>query len=212
MLSSTYEKHKHLIGTQINKWTVLDIVEHRGKDKGYIYAKCQCVCGTIRDVRLSKLLNNECEDCGCGHQNRLREAMKKKYEHLIGTQINGCTILEIIPPSGKRTSAYALCKCQCGTIKEVKISYITNGRSKDCGCVRKETLKEVRTKNLVGQRFGKLVVVEMLEERNKNGLYKDYEDFVLRTKDLIAYSLLENIIYSGALDSFGISKKAMIYF
>ena len=50
----------------------------------------------------------------------------------------------------------------------------------------------------------------LIEERNKNGLYKDYEDFVLRTKDLIAYSLLENIIYSGALDSFGISKKAMI--
>lgn len=50
----------------------------------------------------------------------------------------------------------------------------------------------------------------LIEERNKNGLYKDYEDFVLRTKDIIAYSLLENIIYSGALDSFGISKKAMI--
>ena len=169
MLNSTYEKHKHLIGTQINKWTVLDIVEHRGKDKGYIYAKCQCVCGTIRDVRLSKLLNNECEDCGCGHQNRLREVMKKKYEHLIGTQINGWTILEIIPPSGKRTSAYALCKCQCGTIKEVKISYITNGRSKDCGCGRKKMLSKTLTKNLVGQRFGKLIVLEMLDERSSNG-------------------------------------------
>ena len=50
----------------------------------------------------------------------------------------------------------------------------------------------------------------LIDERNKNGLFKNYEDFVLRTKDIIAYSLLENIIYSGALDIFGISKKAMI--
>ena len=169
MLKSTYEKHKHLIGTRINKWTVLDIVEHRGKDKGYIYAKCQCVCGTIRDVRLSKLLGNYCLDCGCGHKDRLKESIKKKYEYLVNTQVNGWTILEIIPPSGKHTSAYALCKCQCGTVKEVKISYIISGRSKDCGCGRKKMLKETRTKSLVGQRFGKLVVVEMLEERNKNG-------------------------------------------
>lgn len=169
MLDSTYEKHKHLIGTQINKWTILDIVEHRGKDKGYIYAKCQCVCGTVRDVRLSKLANNVCQDCGCGHQDRLKELMKNKYEYLINTTINGWTILEIIPPSDKRTAAYARCRCQCGKIKEVKISYILSGKSKDCGCGRKKKLQDTRTKNLVGQRFGKLVVLEMLEERNKHG-------------------------------------------
>lgn len=169
MLSSTYEKHKRLIGTHINKWTVLDIVEHRGKDKGYIYAKCECDCGTIKDVRLSKLLNNKCQDCGCGHQNRLKEAVKKKYEHLINTKINGWTILEIIPPCGKRTATYALCQCQCGTIKETKISYMINGKSKDCGCGRKNTLSKMFTKNLVEQRFGKLVAIEMLDKRNANG-------------------------------------------
>ena len=169
MLNITYEKHKHLIGTQINKWTVLDIVEHRNKDKGYVYATCQCICGTVRDVRLSKLLNGTCQDCGCGHQDRLKELIKQKYAYLTNTTINGWTILEIIPPIGKRTTAYAMCKCRCGTIKEVKISYILNGQSKDCGCGRKNTLREMRTNNLVGQRFGKLVVLEMLEERNKHG-------------------------------------------
>lgn len=44
-----------------------------------------------------------------------------------------------------------------------------NGRSKDCGCGRKNTLREIFTNDLVGQRFGKLVVVEMLKKRNKNG-------------------------------------------
>lgn len=169
MLDSTYEKHKHLIGKQINKWAILDIVEHRGKDKGYIYAKCQCVCGTIRDVRLSKLLNNECQDCGCGHKERQKVRTKKKYEYLINMTINGWTILDIIPPDDKHHKTFALCQCQCGTIKEVKLSDILNERSKDCGCGRKETMSKILTKSLVGQRFGKLVVVEMLEERNKHG-------------------------------------------
>ena len=50
----------------------------------------------------------------------------------------------------------------------------------------------------------------LIDERDKNGKFKNYEDFVLRTKDIVAYSLIENIIYSGALDIFGLSKKAMI--
>ena len=49
----------------------------------------------------------------------------------------------------------------------------------------------------------------LIEEREK-GIFKNYEDFVLRTKSIIPYSLLENIIYSGALDLFGLSKKSMI--
>lgn len=93
----------------------------------------------------------------------------EKHKHLIGTKINKWTILDIIPPNEEHSYTKAKCQCECGTIKETKLSYITNGRSKDCGCGRKETLKEMRTKNLVGQRFGKLVVVEMLEGRNKNG-------------------------------------------
>ncbi len=50
---------------------------------------------------------------------------------------------------------------------------------------------------------------EILEERKKEK-FKSFEDFVLRTKDIIALSLLENIIYSGALDEFGLTKQAMI--
>ena len=169
MLDSTYEKYKHLIGAQINKWIIFDIVERRHKDIGYVYAKCKCTCGTVRDVRLSKLLDNTCKDCGCGHIERRQEKVSKQYEHLINTTINGWTILDIIPPDEKHHDTFVMCKCRCGTIKEVRLFYITSGRSKDCGCGRKKTMSERTMKNLVGQRFGKLVVVAMLEERNKHG-------------------------------------------
>ena len=57
--------------------------------------------------------------------------------------------------------------------------------------------------------LGEIKTKQCIEERTKVQS-KDYEDFVERTKDFLAISLLENIIYSGALDDFGLTKKAMI--
>lgn len=57
--------------------------------------------------------------------------------------------------------------------------------------------------------LGEIKTKQCIEERTKVQ-FKDYEAFVERTKDFLAISLLENIIYSGALDDFGLTKKAMI--
>ncbi|MBQ8292205.1 MAG: DNA polymerase III subunit alpha [Bacilli bacterium] len=57
--------------------------------------------------------------------------------------------------------------------------------------------------------LGVMKTKELLLERQK-GLFKDFEDFVVRSKNIISSALLENIIYSGALDEFGLTKKAMI--
>ena len=96
----------------------------------------------------------------------------EKYSYLIGQKINKWTVLDIVRlKSGKENKerTYAICQCECGTVKPVLVKNLIKNLSKDCGCGRKNKLKEVRTKSLVGQRFGKLTVVEMLEERNANG-------------------------------------------
>lgn len=90
--------------------------------------------------------------------------LEEKYSYLIGQKINSWTILRI-QRQGKQ--AYAICRCDCGTEKSVRILNILYGYSRDCGCGRKNMLRETRTKNLVGQKFGKLTVVELLEESNK---------------------------------------------
>lgn len=169
---STYEKHKQLIGTEINTWKILDIVTTKNKHHAYVLA--QCHCGTVKEERLTYIKTGHVKDCGCGHRARLNAIRRKKYEHLIGTQINGWTVLDVVPPNEQHDRTYMLCQCQCGTIKEVQLQYLKNGRSKNCGCGRKETLCKIFTKNLVGQKFGKLTVVEMLEERNEHGkiIYK----------------------------------------
>lgn len=91
-----------------------------------------------------------------------------KYSYLIGQKIHKWTVLDIqMINKGGRNRPHAICECECGTIKPVWVINLINNSSKDCGCGRKRMLRETRTKNLVGQRFGKLTVVELLEESDK---------------------------------------------
>ena len=160
-----YDKYKHLIGNKINEWTILDVICDPNKSNTYL--SVQCSCGTITELTVTDVTKNIKKDCGCMRRKRLDEKVIEQYKHLVNTTINSWTVLKIVPPNEKCRKTSALCKCQCGTIKAVRIQYLLDGRSKDCGCGRKAMLRETRTKNLVGQRFGKLVVVELLEDSNK---------------------------------------------
>lgn len=57
--------------------------------------------------------------------------------------------------------------------------------------------------------LGEVKAKEIIDERLK-GKFTSFKDFIIRTKDIIPFSLVNNIIYSGALDEFGLTKKAMI--
>ena len=62
---------------------------------------------------------------------------------------------------------------------------------------------------LVINGLGNVKVNQIIETR-KEKEFTNFEDFVIRTKPFLPDNLLENIIYSGALDIFNITKKAMI--
>jgi hypothetical protein len=57
-----------------------------------------------------------------------------------------------------------LCRCKCGELAKVKSSLLTQGLTKSCGCLRNIGFRRNPTK-LIGERFGKLTVVESTEER-----------------------------------------------
>ena len=57
--------------------------------------------------------------------------------------------------------------------------------------------------------LGPIYVNEILTERLKQD-FSSFEDFINRVSDKLTPQLIENIIYSSALDSFEITKKAMI--
>ena len=57
---------------------------------------------------------------------------------------------------------------------------------------------------------GDVAVNNIISERENNGLYKGYDDFIARTKDFLSRSVCESLIYSGALDEFKIPRQEMI--
>lgn len=60
-----------------------------------------------------------------------------------------------------------LCDCDCGTKNfPVKREYLVRGKTKSCGCLKSEYLQSV-LKDLTGQKFGKLTVVDRYEKKGK---------------------------------------------
>ncbi len=57
--------------------------------------------------------------------------------------------------------------------------------------------------------LGEVVVNDLLNERI-NGEFNNYDDFIARTSKIINKKQFINLVHSGALDSFGHSRKAMI--
>ena len=57
------------------------------------------------------------------------------------------------------------CLCDCGNTTFASVDSLTRGRKRSCGCLRKEYTDEKITKNLTGQRFGRLIALRPMEER-----------------------------------------------
>ncbi len=59
--------------------------------------------------------------------------------------------------------------------------------------------------------IGRNVLLRIIEERNKNGKYKNLEDFLSRTADFEVYEkVIENLIKSGAFDCFGKKRSQLL--
>lgn len=69
--------------------------------------------------------------------------------------------LTVISPAAARNDKYTRwkCKCSCGKEVEVRTDYLTSKHTTSCGHIKKQFIQQ---KDLIGQRFGKLVVIENL--------------------------------------------------
>ena len=84
-------------------------------------------------------------------------------EEMIGSEFGRWTVLDVIP-NYKNGKTYCKCKCSCDkqTIKFVYKNSLLKGESQSCGCLSKELISERCRSNVVGDRFGNLVVKKML--------------------------------------------------
>lgn len=123
-------KEDNLIGKTFNQWTVLERINQRTY-------KCRCSCGKEKELSIYKVMAGYTKSCG--H----RELSIKP-----GDKFGDWEALEYL---GNRKWK---CQCSCGTISEVGTYQLTSGRSKSCGHATG------KLKDLVGQVFGELTVIE----------------------------------------------------
>ena len=149
-----------IVGKTFNRLTVVGIEKNKRGRNAYL---CLCSCGkTIYVENKKELIEGRIKSCGC-----LKGDALHKYSYLIGKKINKWTVLELKRNPKKYKEVFATCICECGVIADISIYNLINNRTRDCGCGRKTMLSETRSKNLVGKKFGKLLVVEQLQESNR---------------------------------------------
>ena len=143
------------IGNKYGKLTVLEKVPRpEGRPVG-AYWLCQCECGNQKIIRGADLRAGGVNSCGClyGKHSIINET-GKRYGKLI-----------VISQTANREfgSVKWLCKCDCGNYCEVAGDALRQGQTQSCGCLVKERSREANLKNIAGQKFGKLTVLEIDE-------------------------------------------------
>jgi hypothetical protein len=139
------------IGMVFGKLTVIEKVPTpEGKRGGYWL--CQCSCNNSNNQKIvswGHLCAGSVRSCGC-----------LKYEDLTGQKFGKLTAIKRVPAPEGEDRVFWLCRCDCNgenCEKVVKAINLKMGYTRSCGCI---FLGGTRFIDLVGQRFGKLVVIE----------------------------------------------------
>ena len=80
-----------------------------------------------------------------------------------GQKYNRLTVVEQTQERDNCGRVIWLCRCDCGNLTKVDSSSLRNGNTKSCGCLKKENFGDSLCIDLTGQRFGKLLVLERVE-------------------------------------------------
>ena len=90
-----------------------------------------------------------------------------KAKDLRGQKFGRLTVLCRVPNMGKDVAWK--CKCECGTIKNIRGGSLTRGNTLSCGCYNKEKISN----DLTGKRFGMLTAIKPTGK--KRGRYIEWE-------------------------------------
>lgn len=95
--------------------------------------------------------------------------MHGKRFDLTGQRFGRLTVIER-GENTRHNKMTWLCLCECGNTKHVIAGDLKSGRTNSCGCLRKEATAKRLTEDLIGQRFGRLVVIGLSDTRVKDSV------------------------------------------
>lgn len=131
-------------------------------NSGRVLWLCQCDCGSTKVILAHSLKIGDTSSCGCEHYK------KRPATDLAGRRFGRLTVVEYAGSSCFK------CRCDCG--KEVVISTdrLNSGRTKSCGCLRKEVAASKATKH-GGCKEPLYAVLSAMHQRCENPNCYDYK-------------------------------------
>lgn len=99
-----------------------------------------------------------------------QKPMSKNCNDLTGKVFGRLEVLYRYYENNKNGSSQWVCRCKCGKIKVILGASLTrkDRPTRSCGCQTYENASKANIRNLVGERFGKLVVVEDTHKRKNH--------------------------------------------
>lgn len=128
---------------------------------------CKCDCGNYTEVTASRFNLEQIKSCGCLATETKSKNRRKNIEGIH--QKNGKLTAIKSTTKSKHGSMKWLCKCDCGNYTEVTTNAFTSEQTKSCGCLKSSVSKGKIKKNLIGKKYSKLTVVELVEIHKTRG-------------------------------------------
>lgn len=121
---------------------------------------CQCSCGKEYITDTTSLLNGKATQChDCAHA----QIGIKRRKDLTGHKFGKLTVIDMIYDyNDNKSQTYCKCICECGNIIKRSANSLkrrSQSSLQSCGCAKNE-LANMKSKNVVGKKFGRLFVIE----------------------------------------------------
>jgi len=156
---------------------------------------CRCDCGHELVV-WDAVLKRGRTDCGC---------VRFKEGDLTGKKFGRWTVMG--PAKENRIQKW-ICRCDCGTERTVGGNTLSTGASSSCGCLQRDVAAEQckeTVKDLVGQRFGRLIVLSREGSRLRKAMWRCRCDC---EKETVVWS---RSLIAGSTQSCGCFRKEQAY-
>ena len=156
-----------LTGERFGKLLVLSRSSNYKTEKGKSIVRwlCLCDCGNETVVGSDSLRRGNTKSCGCY---RGESSSKRKLSNLTGKRFGRLLVIKQanhhIQKRGKKVVCWK-CLCDCGNETIVYSDHLMSGHTSSCGCYQREKVIESKFVNLIGKKFGRLVVLSLDEDK-----------------------------------------------
>lgn len=140
---------------------------------------CLCKCGTSRIISGVQLRLRGQVSCGCYQ----REACSVRFlDDLIGRRFGRWIVLSRAPNKARGATRW-MCRCDCGTERDVLACILKNGTSQSCGCLLKYVHAATPSRRKLADGIASL---NALFGQYKRGAKHRHLQFDLTNKDFIS--------------------------